>query len=123
MTDINAKAKEKKHGKSLEERRTSRRFRTIFSGQVRHLDDTQKCVIYDVSTSGAKINTDLQLPLHTEIDVYIDRLGPFRGARAKVIWHRGGKVGIEFIGNRQQLENTISELLPNRWTLTNADDQ
>ncbi|MCW3837161.1 PilZ domain-containing protein [Sphingomonas canadensis] len=57
-------------------------------------DDAERGVLLcDISLNGAKVATDLALPVETEAAVFVDGLPPLAG---RVRWARDGYVGMQF---------------------------
>ena len=79
----------------MENNRKAMRRRSILVGRL--LDDdggSIRCMVTDMSTTGAKVKTDAELPIGAEIYLKIDKFNDLR--RAEVVWLREGYTGLQF---------------------------
>lgn len=75
--------------------RQNQRRRAILVGRV--FDDANnggRCMIVDMSVSGAKVKCEADFPLGTEVYLKIDKFNDLR--RAEVVWLREGYTGLRF---------------------------
>lgn len=91
------------------------RFKTIFGGKVRYQGKTKKCLIFDLSEGGAKLQNVDGMPLNQEFDLFIDRLGAFKAIKAEAMWNRDERMGIRFIEEPIKLRLMLMKLLPSRY--------
>ncbi len=72
------------------------RRRTIFGGVI--YDDagrSSECSVSDISQSGAKIRTSIDLEIGVEVDLKINKFNDLR--RCTVTWTRENEVGLHFL--------------------------
>jgi hypothetical protein len=75
--------------------RESRRRRSILVGRV--FDDdglSGKCIIADLSITGAKVKCEVEFQNGAEVYLKIDKFNDLR--RARVMWEREGYTGLQF---------------------------
>ena len=101
------------HGPAkVRDKRDHLRSAVLWSGEVIHGDRIFPCRILNVSSGGAKVRFDGEIPDGAEIRISCSR---FVEMPARVVWCKGGKMGLEFLDDpRRVLQFLGSALTPVR---------
>lgn len=99
------------------ERRKSLRHRTIFTATVGHKGRTSKCTLFDLSVDGCKVQGTLNLEAGDSVEVFIKRLGNFKGVMAEIAWTSDNQTGLRFTAPLEQRKAIFANLLPSRLNL------
>ncbi len=90
-----------------ESRRSGRR-RTLFGGVIYgEGGEAWDCSISDISEEGAKVKSDADLDRGTFVDLKINKFNDLR--RTKVMWIRGGHVGLQFLVKIDKAKDGMSD--------------
>lgn len=80
----------------------------MFGGVIYGPDDAVwDCWFADISESGAMVRTDANPPVGTFVDLKITKLNDIR--RCKVMWARGGHLGLEFLIKIDAAKHNMAE--------------
>ena len=90
------------------ETRRSGRRRTLFGGVIYgEGGETWDCSISDISEEGAKVRSEAELEIGTFVDLKINKFKDLR--RTKVMWVRGGHVGLQFLVKIDKAKDGMSD--------------
>lgn len=79
----------------MENNRKAQRRRAILVGRILDEDGSSvRCMIADMSISGARVKLNEDIPIGTEVYLKIDKFNDLR--RAEVVWLREGYTGLQF---------------------------
>ena len=90
------------------DQRKSGRRRTLFGGVI--FDENRhayECSVSDISVVGAKVKADADLEIGSFVDLKINKFNQLR--RSKVMWIRGGHIGLQFSVKIDKVKDGMSE--------------
>jgi len=90
-------------------RRRYRRTSSLFSGTLVVDSRVIKCVVMNLSLSGAHVRADQSVPVGTSVTLTISRFGVLRG---KVVRETDKLLGIDFDDDAEMIAELVGEALP-----------
>ncbi|MDH5189309.1 MAG: PilZ domain-containing protein [Rhodospirillaceae bacterium] len=105
-------------------RRHAVRISTVYGGRISQAGKAYKCVISDISETGAKlrlkeISDKTLIVKDLGVQLIFDRLGEYKSLNGDLIWIKGEEatMGIKFSDIEKKRHSVIAALMPNRWNL------
>ncbi|MDP8916277.1 MAG: hypothetical protein M3M95_03555 [Pseudomonadota bacterium] len=105
------------NGAETPERRTLRRNRVLLAASLVHGPHkfTSECTIRNLTEQGAAVRFDSHVPLPPTLSLVETRTG--RAHDARIVWRRGGFIGLELSNSRELRAAAQSEPLRRLWAV------
>lgn len=89
--------------------REATRVQVLWSGKLRSRETSSDCRIVNVSLGGVKAHVSSPSDIVSPVTLVIDRFGEFN---CEIVWRKGDFLGLKFLDDRQTIEATIGQAVP-----------